>query len=152
MSVFARSVRCAQMWTQLKTNSSTKKNRRRAISIDGGKNTKAFSKTFLVTLFWGAINPWKLHQRILQYLVRAVFYLGLLGLWGKWYQSHKRSNGCVNMLRIFFFQRMDEMNFGYICWFQQDGTTAHTAKASMTFQDISFLWLVNWIDQHVSLI
>ena len=35
----------------------------------------------------------------------------------------------VNMLEEFFFPRLDELDLGDI-WFQQDGATAHTSRAS----------------------
>ena len=40
------------------------------------------------------------------------------------------SDRYVNMLEEFFLPRIDELDLGDI-WFQQDGATAHTSRASM---------------------
>jgi len=57
----------------------------------------------------------------------------IIGLW--FFEENEvavtvNSDRYVNMLQEFFFPRLDELDLGDI-WFQQDGATAHTSRASM---------------------
>lgn len=58
------------------------------------------------------------------------------GIIGPWFFEENgntvtvNSDRYVNMLEQFLFPRLDELDLGDF-WFQQDGATAHTSRASM---------------------
>jgi len=88
--------------------------------------------------YWAADNPRELHQRPLHSprvtVWCAISSVGIIGPW--FFEENEQivtvtSDRYVNMLEEFFLPRLDEMDLGDI-WFQQDGATAHTSKASIT--------------------
>ena len=97
--------------------------------------------------FWAAKNPWELHQRPL-HTAKVSVWCGIskVGIVGPYFFEEEgatvtvTSERYVEMLRNFLcpqlrslWVNMEEM------WFQQDGATAHTARASMTVVRQMFL-------------
>lgn len=87
--------------------------------------------------YWAANNPRELHQRPLHSPKVTVWCaISSVGIVGPWFFEENQltvtvnSNRYVSMLQDFFLPRLDEMDLGDI-WFQQDGATAHTSRASM---------------------
>jgi hypothetical protein len=87
--------------------------------------------------YWADTNPRELHQRPLHSPKVTVWCaISSAGIVGPWFFEENEvtvtvnSDRYVNMLEEFFFPRLDELDLGDI-WFQQDGATAHTSRASM---------------------
>ncbi|PNF24616.1 hypothetical protein B7P43_G03069 [Cryptotermes secundus] len=80
--------------------------------------------------YWSANNPRELHERPLHSNKVTVWCaLSRVGVIGPYFTVN--SQQYVDMVKFFFEQALEEMHLGNI-WFQQDGTMAHTARASMT--------------------
>ena len=87
--------------------------------------------------YWAYTNPRELHQRPLHSPKVTVWCaISSSGIIGPWFCEENEvavtvnSHRYVNMLQDFVFPRLDELDLEDI-WFQQDGATAHTARASM---------------------
>ena len=87
--------------------------------------------------YWADTNPRELHQRpLLSPKVTVWCAISSTGIVGPWFFEENEvtvkvnSDRYVNMLEEFFLPRIDELDLGDI-WFQQDGATAHTSRASM---------------------
>ena len=86
---------------------------------------------------WADTNPRELHQRPLHSPKVTVWCaISSAGSIGPWFFEENEvavtvnSDRYLNMLQEFFFPRLDKLDLGDI-WFQQDGATAHTSRASM---------------------
>ena len=87
--------------------------------------------------YWADTNPQELHQRPL-HSPKVTVWCAISSGWiiGPWLFEENEvtvtvnSDRYVNMLQDFFFPRVDELDLGDT-WFQQDGATAHTSRASM---------------------
>ncbi|KAG5323085.1 TC3A transposase, partial [Pseudoatta argentina] len=87
--------------------------------------------------YWADTNPRVLHQRPLHSPKVTVWCaISSAGIIGPWFFEENEvavtvnSDRYLNMLQEFFFPRLNELDLGDI-WFQQDGATAHTSRASM---------------------
>lgn len=87
--------------------------------------------------YWADTNPRELHQRPLHSPKVTVWCaISSAGIIGPWFFEENEetvtvnSERYVNMLDDFLFPRLDELDLGDV-WFQQDGATAHTSRASM---------------------
>ncbi|PNF21918.1 hypothetical protein B7P43_G01779 [Cryptotermes secundus] len=87
---------------------------------------------------WSGNNPRELHERPLHSDKVTVWCaLSRVGVIGPYFfeeDNHAvtvNSQRYVDMIKNFFEPALEEMHLGNV-WFQQDGTTAHTARASMT--------------------
>ncbi|XP_011049237.1 PREDICTED: uncharacterized protein LOC105142985 [Acromyrmex echinatior] len=76
--------------------------------------------------YWADTNPRELHQRPLHSLKVTVWCaISSARIIGPWFFEENEI-----AVTEFFFPRLDELDLGDI-WFQQDGATAHTSRASM---------------------
>lgn len=87
--------------------------------------------------YWADTNPRALHQMPLHSPKVTVWCaISSAGIIGPWFFEENgntvtvNSDRYVNMLEQFLFPRLDELDLGDF-WFQQDGATAHTSRASM---------------------
>ncbi|CAK1578615.1 unnamed protein product [Parnassius mnemosyne] len=87
--------------------------------------------------YWADTNPRELHERPLHSPKVTVWCaISSAAIIGPWFFEENEvtvtvnSGRYVNMLQEFFLPRLDALDLGDI-WFQQDGATAHTARASM---------------------
>lgn len=87
--------------------------------------------------YWADANPRGLHERPLHSPKVTVWCaISSVGIIGPWFFEENgvtvtvNSARYVNMLQEFFFPRLNELDVGDT-WFQQDGATAHTSRASM---------------------
>ena len=94
--------------------------------------------------YWADTNPRELHQRPLHSPKVTVWCaISSAGIIGPWFFEENEvavtvnSDRYLNMLQEFFFPRLDELDLGDI-WFQQDGATAHTSRASMAVLRVHF--------------
>lgn len=87
--------------------------------------------------YWSPNNPRQLHQRPLHServtVWCALSQVGIIGPW--FFEENERavsvtSNRYAHMIQEFFVPALNAMNLENV-WFQQDGATAHTARASM---------------------
>ncbi|PNF43865.1 hypothetical protein B7P43_G04223, partial [Cryptotermes secundus] len=88
--------------------------------------------------YWSGNNPRELHERPLHSDKVTVWCeLSRVGVIGPYFfeeDNHAvtfNSQRYVDMIKNFFEQTLEEMHLGNV-WFQQDGATAHTARAPMT--------------------
>ena len=88
--------------------------------------------------YWSGNNPRELHERPLHSDKVTVWCaLSRVGVIGPYFfeeDNHAvtvNSQRYVDMIKNFFEPALEEMHLGNV-WFQQDGATAHTARASMT--------------------
>ncbi|PNF43958.1 hypothetical protein B7P43_G00895, partial [Cryptotermes secundus] len=88
--------------------------------------------------YWSGNNPRELHERPLHSDKVTVWCaLSRVGVIGPYFfeeDNHAvtvNSQWYVDMIKNFFEPALEETQLGNV-WFQQDGATAHTARASMT--------------------
>ena len=88
--------------------------------------------------YWRPKNPRELHQRPLHALRVTVWCaLSRVDIIGQWFFKENEqavsmtSDRYVNMINECFLPTLNQMGVENL-WFQQDGATAHTARASMT--------------------
>jgi len=83
------------------------------------------------------LEPHKLHEHPLHTervtVWCAISRIGIIGPW--FFEENERAvtvncERYVSMIEVFFLPKLEEMNAGEV-WFQQDGTTAHTARRSI---------------------
>ena len=87
--------------------------------------------------YWSAENPRELHQ-IPLHCERVTVWCAIssVGIIGPYFFEENERTVTVNaaryrkMIEEFFLPHLEEMDVGDV-WFQQDGATAHTARASM---------------------
>ena len=87
--------------------------------------------------YWSAENPHELHQTPL-HCERVTVWCAIssVGIIGPYFFEENERAVVVNatryreMIEEFFLPHLEEMDVGDV-WFQQDGATAHTARASM---------------------
>ena len=88
--------------------------------------------------YWSSENPKELHQRP-QHALRVTVWcvLSRVGIIGPWFFEENKqavsmtSDRYVNMINECYPPTLNQMGVENV-WFQQDGATAHTARASMT--------------------
>ena len=94
--------------------------------------------------YWSAENPRELHLRPLHSqrvtVWCAISRVGIIGPW--FFEENERtvsvtSERYLKMLQDFFLPKLNEMGLDDV-WFQQDGATAHTSRASMVFLNETF--------------
>ncbi|PNF36602.1 hypothetical protein B7P43_G13844, partial [Cryptotermes secundus] len=95
--------------------------------------------------YWNGNNPRELHERPLQSgkvtVWCALSRVGVIGLYFFEEDNHAvtvNSQRYVDMIKHFFEPALEEMHLGNV-WFQQDGASAHTARASMTVLRAKFV-------------
>ncbi|PNF42004.1 hypothetical protein B7P43_G12994 [Cryptotermes secundus] len=88
--------------------------------------------------YWSGNNPRDLHERPLHSDKVTVWCaLSRVGIIGPYFFRY------MDMIKNFFEPALEEMHLGNV-WFQQDGATAHTARASMTLLRAKFPgWLIS---------
>jgi hypothetical protein len=87
--------------------------------------------------YWSGVNPRELHEKPL-HAERVTVWCALsrTGIIGPWFfEENDRavtvtSERYIQMIQEFFLPKLDELGVRNV-WFQQDGATAHTARASM---------------------
>jgi hypothetical protein len=97
--------------------------------------------------YWSDANPWQLHERPLHSECVTMGSFGVIGPYFSEEDGHMTVNSghCVHMLHNFLAPELNTRGINQqTLWFQQDGATAHTARASMAvvrecFLGISFL-------------
>lgn len=90
--------------------------------------------------YWSNENPYQLHQRPLHSTKVTVWCaLSSMGIIGPFFFEDERghavtvnANRYSEMLRSFFIPKVRELGLTNETFFQQDGATSHTARASMT--------------------
>ena len=87
--------------------------------------------------YWSAENPRQLHQTPLHCQCVTVWCaISSIGIIGPFFFKENERAVTVNaaryrkMIEEFFLPHLEEIDVGDV-WFQQDGATAHTARASM---------------------
>ncbi|PNF14878.1 hypothetical protein B7P43_G05130 [Cryptotermes secundus] len=100
--------------------------------------------------YWSGNNPRELHERPLHSdKVTVCCALSRVGVIGPYFFEEDNNAVTVNSQRYvdkiknFFEPALEELHLGNV-WFQQDGATAHTARASMTVLREKFpRWLIS---------
>ncbi|PNF14835.1 hypothetical protein B7P43_G05357, partial [Cryptotermes secundus] len=94
--------------------------------------------------YWSGNNPRELHERPLHsHKVTVWCELSRVGVTGPYFSEEDNHAVTVNSQRYVDRIKTEEMHLGNV-WFQQDGATAHTARASMTVLRAKFPgWLIS---------
>ncbi|PNF24078.1 hypothetical protein B7P43_G04706 [Cryptotermes secundus] len=100
--------------------------------------------------YWSSNNPRELHERPLHSDKVTVWcVLSRVAVIGPYFFEEDNHAVIVNlqqyvdMIKNFFEPALEEMHLGNV-WFQEDGATAHTARASVTLLRAKFSgWLIS---------
>jgi hypothetical protein len=90
--------------------------------------------------YWAPENPRRLHERPLHRQKATVWcFVSMRGVTGPYFFEDERGNArtvtsgrYVDMLETFVAEQLQNFPDLHNPWFQQDGATAHTARASMS--------------------